>query len=396
MSVTPLPICGLGAVAAAGIGPGAVFARVSSGEDTLRALDRFDSGLREPPLCAQVHDDLDALNRTQTPNRTLSLALPAVRQAMAPLPVELRQNLGVVLATTVAGIARSELFYRSVLQDPLSVTHAAAELSHHEPTAIAAAIARDCNARGMHSVSTACSTGLHALWLAAALVNSETYSACLAVGTDALSLLTIRGFSALTLLDPHGCRPFDARRAGISLGEGAGAVLIANPALCRDAAMPPVAWIQGWGASADAYHMSAPHPEGEGAARSMRGALAMSGIPAERIDLIVTHGTATPDNDLAEARAIRTVFSTPPPLCSMKRTLGHTLAASGTLETVCAIMAMQEGTIPATGGFALPDNAIGLSPSPRTAAPLRYVLKNAFGFGGNNASVVMSATRDAL
>jgi 3-oxoacyl-(acyl-carrier-protein) synthase len=136
--------------------------------------------------------------------------------------------------------------------------------------------------------------------------------------------------------------------------------------------------------------MTAPHPEGRGARIAVEMACAEAGISPDAIGLIVTHGTATPDNDIAEVKALKEVFGNLAPLCSMKRSLGHTLAASGALEAVLAVRAMKDGIIPATAGFEQFDEAVGAAPSEKKNAELNYVLKNAFGFGGNNAAVVLS------
>jgi 3-oxoacyl-[acyl-carrier-protein] synthase-1 len=136
--------------------------------------------------------------------------------------------------------------------------------------------------------------------------------------------------------------------------------------------------------------MTAPHPEGAGARAAVEKALAEAGIAAADIGFIAAHGTATPDNDISEIKAMRAVFGALPPFCSMKRTLGHTLAASGTLEAVFCVAALHRGLIPATAGFEQVDEAIGARPSPRTRTDVRHVLKNSFGFGGNNAALILS------
>jgi 3-oxoacyl-(acyl-carrier-protein) synthase len=137
--------------------------------------------------------------------------------------------------------------------------------------------------------------------------------------------------------------------------------------------------------------MTAPHPEGEGARKAIENALRDAGVSPAEIDLVVTHGTATPDNDLAEIKALTQVFDPLPAFCSMKRTLGHTLAASGALEAVFAVKALEEGAFPGTGGFEQLDEAIGIAPVTAGRGKIRNVLKNSFGFGGNNATLILSA-----
>ncbi len=387
-----VPIIGLGAVCSAGAGTTAGWERVAGGADGLRALTLLDPGLKEPPLCAEMPDSaLEEVDPRFAVNRTAQCAYLAAREALDNHEVAASGlRLGLVVATTVAGITRSERFYRDLLAEPALATRAAEELRYHEPVSLSGLLAAHHGATIALSPSTACSTGLHAIGMAARLVRSGRCDLCLAVGADALSVLTVRGFASLTLLAPDGCRPFDRRRAGISLGEGAGALLLASPTAATRLGAEPLGLFGGWGASADCHHMTAPHPDGHGALSAMSAALDDAGLTPGNVNFVAAHGTATPDNDAAEGRALRTLFGTVPPFCSMKRTIGHTLGASGTLESVFTVMALQKGYVPATGGFEEPDESIGLTPSPGEAMPLTHALKNAFGFGGNNASVVFS------
>ncbi len=382
-------VIGAGAISAAGKDAVAGFDAVIAGKDCLSPLSLFESGLKTVPLCAQI-DVIPGLDAA--PNRTAALALCAAREAMSGLKLQ-ELSLGLVVATTIGGMTRSELFYERLLKNGAVISDAARELACHEPSALSGFLCGEIGATMFHTLSTACSTGLHAAGAAKRLVESGACDVCLAVGADALSILTLRGFSSLLLIDPSGCKPFDKRRAGISLGEGAGAVCLASPRAVKTLGVEPLAYMSGWGATADCHHMTAPHPAGEGAGRAMLAALTEAGIPPSRVDLVVAHGTATPDNDSAEIIALRSLFGAVPPFCSMKRTLGHTLAASGILEAVFSIYALRKGRIPPTAGFDQPDEAIGAVPSLYDEKPLRHILKNSFGFGGNNASAVFSFTQ---
>jgi 3-oxoacyl-[acyl-carrier-protein] synthase-1 len=380
----------MGAVCSAGIGVDAAYAAVASGRDLLSPLSVFASGLKEEPLCAQVTDDLEETSGARAPNRTLACALLAADEAVAQLPPDRHgRTLGVVVATTVAGMARSERYYRDLLNDESCLRRAMEELRYHEPTTVTAGVVRRVNAHFGLTVSTACSAGLHAIGMARHLIERGRCDLCLALGADTLSLLTVRGFASLVLLDPQGCRPFDRTRAGISLGEGAGAILLASPSSAKALGMEHAAVVSGWGASSDCHHMTAPHPEGEGAALAVRAALADAGLDPSDIDWVAAHGTGTPDNDVSEIRALRSVLGKLPPFCSMKRTVGHMLGASGAIEGVLSVKALLNNAVPPTGGFATVDEAIGAAPS-SYAGPMRHVLKNAFGFGGNNCTIVFS------
>jgi len=383
-----VPIIGMGAVSAAGLTLDNAAAAVYDGIDGLSLFTRFETGPKQAPRCAVIDASNEELAGGPVPNRTLALAICAVQQALASVPQSSHLKTGLVFATTVAGITRSERFYECLLKDQTHAVNAAAELAFHEPAALAGDLCRRFGLHEFHTISTACSTGLHSVGMAMRMIQRGRCDLCVAAGADALSLLTIRGFAGLLLLDPFGCRPFAHNRAGTSLGEGAGAIVLASEHAVKELAASPIALARGWGASADAHHMTAPHPQGAGAASAMRAALRDAALSPGSVDLIVAHGTGTPDNDAAEIKALQTVFGNPPPFCSMKRTLGHTLAASGILDAVFAITALTDGIIPATGGCDIPDPMLGAAPSPRRRAALRSVVKNAFGFGGNNASMV--------
>jgi 3-oxoacyl-(acyl-carrier-protein) synthase len=388
--MSAIPIIGLGAVSSAGIGVNAGFLAVSSGDDLLSPLSLFNCGLKEPPQCAQITADITKILGFTTPNKTIGMAMIAAREATAPIKERKGLRLGIVGATTVSGMTRSELFYQEYLKDPSIINKAPSELAAHEPAAFTGFLGQKISADGIHTVSTACSSGLHAIGMAKRLIEAGEYDLCLAIGSDALSILTIRGFASLLLLDSHGCRPFDKNRAGISLGEGAGAMLLASSKAVDILKVSPIAYVMGWGASADCHHMTAPHPEGAGAKAAVAAAIKESNIKPADIDYIAAHGTGTPDNDFSEIAAMKSLFNPVPPFCSMKRTLGHTLAAAGILEAVFAVKSLSENMIPKSGGFGEVDDKIGLSPSIGYKKEIKTVLKNSFGFGGNNAAVVFS------
>ncbi len=386
-----VPIIGMGAICAAGNTIASAKKGVYAGHDNLTPLSLFDSGLKIPPLSGQV---LALEENAVGPNRTAQLAYAAVREALSGLHKRKGLTLGFVVATTVGGITRSELFYKAYKTDPLKLSRAATECAGHEPAALSGFLCENFDGTGFYTLSTACSTGLHAVGLAKRLIQAKAFDLCCAVGSDALSILTIRGFSSLMLLDPTGCKPFDKNRKGTSLGEGAGAVCLASDDACKLLDVKPLAYVSGWGASADCHHMTAPHPAGLGAITAVTAALDEAAIAPADIGMIATHGTATPDNDVAEIRAMQKVFGTVPPFCSMKRSLGHTLAASGIIEAVFAVSAMKDNCVPHTAGFTDLDETIGIAPQSKQKAGIRHVLKNSFGFGGNNAAAVFSLSNE--
>ena len=270
---------------------------------------------------------------------------------------------------------------------------------YHGLTTVAEEIARRIACSGPAlTVSTACASGGVAIAWALALLRSGRVKTVLAGGVDSLSRLTCFGFHSLQLVDVNGCKPLDADRHGINVGEGAGFLLLTTEN-CENA----LGIVAGAGLSCDAYHASAPHPDGEGAQAAMTVALADAGIRPEDIDYINLHGTGTPDNDAAEAKAIRAVFATPPPLSSIKGASGHSLAAAGGIEAVVSALVGRQGFIPGTTGCREIDPQLGIEPvlSPKLGQGCRTlfgsprnVLSNSFGFGGNNVALVVNQACD--
>ena len=386
---------GTGAVCTAGNGVAAGFSALSSGTEYLKPYLHPDLPATSMPLCASVEFDLDTLAGREGLHKTLALATVAADEAMALLPDRSGLRIGVVAATTVGGISQTEHAYKHYMADKTTLPSFAVDCAVHEPVVIAADLCRRFGATGFHTVSTACSSSLHAIGIAKRLIDRDYFDACLVVGADALCITTVRGFNSLTLLDPQGCRPFDKNRAGISLGEGAGAMLLVSEEMLPRCAKGSSGTIAGWGASSDCHHMTAPHPEGAGAKNAIEAALEEARLQPRDIDGIFSHGTGTPDNDNSEVNVLRSLFAALPPFCSVKRVIGHTLAASGILEAVFALQAIKTGYLPPTAGFSEIDDQIGVSPFSGGPVTLRHVLKNAFGFGGNNAALVLSAPEGA-
>jgi 3-oxoacyl-(acyl-carrier-protein) synthase len=387
MQKEPVLIAGMGAISACGCGVDKLFEAVVAGKDGLKPLTAIDSSLKVIPQCAEITFSHDYFGRYY---RTLALALVAVDEALSCLENRDELRIGVISATTVGGICTTERVYKRIRTNPEELSSLVPQLSIHEPSVLSAKICEYIKGAGFHTLSTACSTGLHALGVAKRFIEQGVYDACLAVGSDPLSLLTIRGFASLTLLDPQGCRPFDKDRAGISLGEGAAAMLLIPEKLVDLCVRKPTVAVAGWGASADCFHMTAPHPQGDGARRAVQAALKEAGLPNESVHVIAAHGTGTPDNDKAEIAAMKSLFEPLPPFFSVKRTIGHTLAASGLLEAVCAVKTIETQCIPESAGFATIDDQIGVAPGGVATGKITTVLKNSFGFGGNNAAVLFS------
>jgi 3-oxoacyl-[acyl-carrier-protein] synthase-1 len=234
-------------------------------------------------------------------------------------------------------------------------------------------------------ISTACSSSAKVFGTARRLLRCGLADAVLVGGVDTLCQTTLRGFGSLQALSPVPCRPFSARRDGLSIGEGAGFALVE-----REGDGP--VRLLGVGESSDAYHMSAPHPEGLGARMAMEEALSQAGLTGRDVDHVNAHGTATPANDAIEARAIVAVVGPETPVASTKGYTGHLLGAAGAVEAVLAALCIEHGFVPESLGADPVDPEVPARIARAcTARKVRTVLSNSFGFGGSNASLVLGA-----
>jgi 3-oxoacyl-[acyl-carrier-protein] synthase I len=301
-----------------------------------------------------------------------------------------RQRIGVFLGTSTAGILQTELAYRE--RDP--VTGALPASFEYGPThntfSVADYIRQRCGLRGPAvAVSCACASSAKVFGSARRMIEAGLIDAALVGGVDSLCLTTLYGFHSLQLTSAAPCRPFDVARDGISIGEAAAFALLERvPEEHHDAVL-----LLGIGESSDAYHMSAPHPEGLGARRAMQAALKAAALEPGDIDYINLHGTATPSNDRSESRAVTSVFGPTTPCSSTKGATGHTLGAAGALEAVISAIALRHGLMP--GGVHTHDIDPTLTAHyirVNRHAPIRRVLSNSFGFGGTNCSLIFGRT----
>jgi len=368
-------IIGMGAVSPLGSGVAETRAALAAGRSHLGPLSLFETPDNTPLPVGQVRISLDR----QPISRTHQLARLAADQAMASCR---EAPDAVVVGTTTGGMRTTEDLLKEGVVDP-------AAYRWHAAGSVAEDIADRVGCKGaVLTVSTACSSGAVALKLALEMLRTGKARRVLAGGVDSLCRLTYYGFNALKLIDPLGARPFDKDRRGMSVGEGAAMLM-----LVADDSHNAVAEFLGAGLSCDAYHPTAPHPEGRGAYAAMVSAIDDAGLTAADVDYINLHGTGTPDNDLAEARAVKRLFGDrPPPVSSFKGAAGHPLAAAGALGAVTVAICIDAQLIPANTGTCHPDPELRLNPVTRPLqAGLGTVLVNSFGFGGNNAAVVIGA-----
>jgi 3-oxoacyl-[acyl-carrier-protein] synthase-1 len=296
----------------------------------------------------------------------------------------------VFLGTSTSGILETELAWRrrdghGALPPDFNYRGA------HALSSLAACVRCALDLQGpAWTASTACSSSAKVFASAARLIEAGLIDAAVVGGVDTLCLTTLYGFSSLELTSQQPCRPYDAERHGISIGEAAAFLLL-------ERADAPIAgnavFLSGYGESSDAWHMSSPHPEGIGARQAMADALRRAGrLPCD-IGYLNLHGTGTLANDLSEGRAVKALFgAATPPCSSTKGATGHTLGAAGALEAVFSILALQDGKVWGSPGTRQVDAAIGLASyalTPRDA-PVAHVLSNSLGFGGTNCALVFS------
>jgi 3-oxoacyl-[acyl-carrier-protein] synthase-1 len=299
-----------------------------------------------------------------------------------------RRRVGVFIGTSTAGIMQTELAYRA--RDAVSGALPPSFVygTTHNSFSVADYLRRRCRLEGPAMVvSSACASSAKVFGSARRMIEAGLIDAALVGGTDSLCLTTLYGFHSLQLSSSAPCRPFDAARDGISIGEAAAFVLLARVPENLD---PDAVLLYGVGESSDAYHMSAPHPEGLGAKRAMQAALTSASMEPGDIDYINLHGTGTPSNDRSESQAVTSIFGPTTPCSSTKGATGHTLGASGALEAVISALAIQNGLMP--GGVyttRIDPNLTAHYIKENRRAPVLRVLSNSFGFGGTNCSLIL-------
>lgn len=367
-------VSGVGAITALGATARATWTRVLAGERGFGEID-----LVEPRFVEGVRGRVVAQVSGVTPSgkgRTTDLALAAAREALADAGVDPRtQRVGLVVGGSTANLLDTEL----------QLGRPSAALARHPLTAPTDALAE---ALGpfvrVRTLSSACSSGANAIALGGVWLELGLVDAVLCGGADALCRVTFAGFNALGAVDPEGARPFDVARRGLTLGEGAGFLVLtreATRAYCT---------LLGWAARSEAHHITNPEASGEAPYQAMRAALARAGLAADDVDYVNAHGTGTPLNDPMETRALRRLFGARRvPVSSQKGMIGHTLAAAGGIEAVLTALAIHEGVLPPTGGLRTVDPACDLEHvREATKRPIDVAVSSSFAFGGMDAALV--------
>jgi 3-oxoacyl-[acyl-carrier-protein] synthase II len=398
-------VTGVGAMCAFGAGHDALRRGLHGGARALREVTLFDPAPFRSRLAGEVPAFEAPFRRrvVRRASRADLLGLCAAREAVhaAGLPPGALAAAAVVHGTGSGGAHLLEAYVDRTLA-PGAPRPPRTWLAPHQPATTTDLVATELGAFGPRTtLMTACSSSATAIGYAADLIRLGRAAVALAGGTEALCRLTYAGFSSLRALDPHPCRPFDAERAGLSLGEGSALLALEDLDHARRRGARVLAEVCGYGVSADAHHLTAPDPTGDGACRAMRAALRDAGLAPSDIDYVNAHGTATQYNDSVETTAIKKAFGEHAgrlAISSTKAMFGHTLGAAGALEAAVCIVALEDDLVPPTLGLVQPDPACDLDFVPGAVGRrqrLRYVLSNSFAFGGNNTSLVLGRLEEA-
>ncbi len=398
-----IAITGLGAVTALGADVRALAGAVAEGRSGIGPLTLFAHAGRaanpaEVPAAACVGEvplPAATARRLSRPDR-FALAAAAEACRAAGLDAALRRDAGVWVGATVGGMFETEAAYARRRRGD----DARFRLSRLVGTPLSSAAAVVGQALGLYgpreTASTACSSSALAIALAADAVRRGDVRVAVAIGTDGLCRLTYAGFDALQALDPEPCRPFDRDRRGLSLGEGAGALVLEPLDQARARGVRPRAILLGHASTSDAHHVTAPHPEGAGARAALTRALDAAGVRPAFVDYVNAHGSGTRQNDAVEVAALRAVFGerlARVPVSSSKAQLGHCLGAAGALEAIVTVLALDDGILPPTANLRSPDPAwadLDLVPTPGRRARLDVAVTSSYGFGGHNVSLVLA------
>ena len=402
----PIWITGMGVVSAIGLGKAQTLEALLSNRSGVGELKYLKTEHKEFPVGEVKLTDAEMRERLGIPQdavttRTALMGMMALGEALeeARLTQEMLPQVGFISGTTVGGMDMSEQFY-------LDYIHSEA---HKEYIAV-----HDCGScsemTANHfgrfafttTLSTACSSAANAIILGANMIRCGEADIVVVGGSECITKFHLNGFNSLMILDTEPCRPFDATRHGLNLGEGAAYLVLESDESAKKRGVKAQAFLTGYGNACDAYHQTASSPEGGGAYRAMKEALELASLQPADIDYINAHGTGTPNNDISESQAMKRLFGDQmPPVSSTKPFTGHTTSASGSIEAVFCILALQNGFLPVNLNWSQPMEDGIIPVSKPTQKALNHVLCNAFGFGGNDSSLLLSKaytqqTPDAL
>lgn len=400
-------VTGVGLVTPVGTGREVSWERIAAGQGGVRTISRFDATEFPVQIAAEVpdFDPLAVLDRKEArkTDRVIQFGVWCAREAMEQAGLEVgpdnAERVGVIIGSAMGGLETFENGVRTLQErGPRRVSPFFVPMSLVDMTSGYVSIQIGARGPNMATIS-ACSSGAHAIGEATETIRRGGADVVLAGGVEAPVVPAgVAGFAAAGALSTHNeeperaSRPFDLERDGFVLGEG-GAVLVLEElehALERGA--QPLALLSGYGSSSDAYHITQPAENGEGAVRAMRLALEDAGLQPADIAYINAHGTSTRLNDKSETAALKIIFDAMPPVSSTKGATGHLLGAAPAIEAAFSVLAMRDSTIPPTINYCTPDPECDLDyvPNERREAELPHIMSNSFGFGGHNVVLIFT------
>lgn len=389
-------VTGIGAISGIGSNVGEHLESLASDKHGMGPVTLFPTTLNT--MVSEVkHSNSELKEMLDLPSgkiysRTTLLGMVAAKEALQTSGISNVNafRTGFISSTSVGGMDLSEQFYVDYKNNPQQAAlHMVAQHDCGDSTQ------RIADYLGItefvSTISTACSSAANAVIMGARMIKNGLLDAVIVGGVDSLCKFTLNGFSSLMILDSEHCRPFDSSRAGLNLGEGAGYIVLQNDYSLRS---NPYCLLTGYANANDAYHQTATSPDGDGPYECMRQSVEMAGIKPSEVDYINVHGTGTPNNDLSEGRAIERLFGKDiPPFSSVKAFIGHTLGAAEGIEAVLSVVSAANGIVYPNLNYKNPIEGTNLIPATKyqQGLPLKHVLSNSFGFGGNDSSLLFSS-----
>ena len=395
--IDPIYITGTGVVSAIGIGKAATLEALLSNRSGVGQLKYLKTEHKEFPVGevkltdAEMRERLGIAQDAVT-TRTALMGMLALGEALdeARLTSDQLPKVGFISGTTVGGMDMSEQYYLDYLNGDAHKEYIAVYDCGSCSEMTAAHFGKFAFAT---TLATACSSAANAVIQGANMIRCGKADIVVVGGSECITKFHLNGFNSLMILDTKPCRPFDATRSGLNLGEGAAYLVLESAESAKRRGVQPQALLSGYGNACDAFHQTASSPDGEGAFRAMKEALELAGLQPADIDYINAHGTGTPNNDVSESQAMMRLFGQVPPVSSTKPFTGHTTSASGSIEAVFCILALQHGFLPVNLNWSQAmDNGIVPVAKPEKKT-LKHVLCNAFGFGGNDSSLLISSAK---
>ena len=394
----PVFVAGTGIISAIGNNVAECLDALENGQAGMGQMHHLNSVHRQRLLVAEVklsNEELAKLTGLpKTKSRTALLSMIAAKEALNNAGIENNTELrtGFISANSVGGMDKTEKFFAEFLPD--NNKGRLRDVINHECGSVTELVADALGIKDyITTISTACSSSANAIFFGARLIKNNILDAVVAGGTDSLTKFTLNGFNTLMILDEQFCQPFDENRRGLNLGEGAGYIVLVSEKVAATLKKKPSVLLSGYHNANDAYHQTASSPDGTGSFLAMTGALKRSGLQPADIDYINLHGTGTQNNDIAEGTAIKRLFDPQyPKMSSTKAFTGHTLGASGGIEAVFSVLALEHGIIYPNLRLQTPmkDLPFNVETKFTKNVEVNHVLSNSFGFGGNCSSLIFS------